>query len=424
MVQESAAKSEGGEIPMLEFEEALRRSQMLIGLAYCGNGISSWAFGANTRKRYYSTCPYADEFEMMFDGGGCLDYAMEHKDFQKPMVLSDKVGLVWIAEFIWQNGEANMMVMLGPVLHSEVSAKNIENALRHTNFSLKVQNMMAQRMQTVPVVTGFVIRQYALMMHYIITNDLATVQDIIYQKTLTEVHGYCGKVENPDAVDAERRMMMEETIMQVVREGNMDYRKVLEEFDGIKVAVDFGTGNPLREAKDNLIMLAVLCMRAAMEGGLSPKTAREVERSAIHDIEQAATFTALVEVNDRIIGEFVERVHEYKGKASLSRYIQECCEYIKTHIREVIQLSDIAAQVGYTEYYLTKKFYKEMGVRLTDYIKNAKIENAKIWLLSTNKSVQEISEELSFCTRNYFSRLFKEKTGMTPVEFREQMVSS
>ena len=76
--------------------------------------------------------------------------------------------------------------------------------------------------------------------------------------------------------------------------------------------------------------------------------------------------------------------------------------------------------MGYTEYYLSRKFQQEMGIRLLDYIKNVRLEYAKVWLLSTDKSIQEISEQLRFGTRNYFTRVFKEKTGKTPAAYRDE----
>ena len=52
---------------------------------------------------------------------------------------------------------------------------------------------------------------------------------------------------------------------------------------------------------------------------------------------------------------------------------------------------------------------------VTDYIKFAKIERAKVLLKSTNQTVQDIAAALSFRTRNYFSRIFQEVTGQPPM---------
>lgn len=56
---------------------------------------------------------------------------------------------------------------------------------------------------------------------------------------------------------------------------------------------------------------------------------------------------------------------------------------------------------------MTHKFKEETGLSVTDYIKFAKIERAKVLLKSTNQTVQDIAAALSFSTRNYFSRIFR-----------------
>ena len=76
---------------------------------------------------------------------------------------------------------------------------------------------------------------------------------------------------------------------------------------------------------------------------------------------------------------------------------------------------------GYTDYYFTKKFRKETGVSLTDYIKQARIEYAKILLITTRTGIDEISDSLRFRTRNYFSKVFREIVGITPAAYRERM---
>lgn len=88
------------------------------------------------------------------------------------------------------------------------------------------------------------------------------------------------------------------------------------------------------------------------------------------------------------------------------------------HLDQKIRAADLAALVGYTEYNLTHKFKEETGLSVTDYAKFAKIEHTKVLFKSTDLSVQDIATSLSFSTRNYFSRIFQEVTGQTPMEYR------
>ena len=85
--------------------------------------------------------------------------------------------------------------------------------------------------------------------------------------------------------------------------------------------------------------------------------------------------------------------------------MKQCCDYIRRHILQPLELSQIARHVGYSEYYLSKRFNREMGIRVVDFIKDERINLAKIWLVTTSKSVDEISETLQFNSRNYFGKV-------------------
>ena len=85
-----------------------------------------------------------------------------------------------------------------------------------------------------------------------------------------------------------------------------------------------------------------------------------------------------------------------------------------------LEISSLAALVGYSDYYLTEKFKKETGQSIHQYIKKARINRAKMLLLSTNQSIQQIADHLAFATPNYFIRCFREEEGVTPAQFRKQ----
>ena len=80
----------------------------------------------------------------------------------------------------------------------------------------------------------------------------------------------------------------------------------------------------------------------------------------------------------------------------------------------------LASQAGYTEYYFSHKFKQEMGLSVADYIRQEKVRQAKLLLSGTRMSIQEISDELNYGSRSYFSSTFQKETGISPSEYREQ----
>ena len=160
--------------------------------------------------------------------------------------------------------------------------------------------------------------------------------------------------------------------------------------------------------------------RAAMEGGLSPEEAYSLGDAYTQSAENAKSIDELTAIAAAMYDDFVRRVHKCRTNPKLSPQIQRCCDYIEMHLEEKIRAAGLASLVGYTEYYLTHKFKEEVGVSVNDYVKFAKVERAKVLLKSTGLSVQDISDQLGFGTRNYFSRVFQEVAGCTPVQYREE----
>jgi AraC-like DNA-binding protein len=78
----------------------------------------------------------------------------------------------------------------------------------------------------------------------------------------------------------------------------------------------------------------------------------------------------------------------------------------------------LAGKVNLSPSYLSDLLKRETGLNAQDHIHYFVIEQAKNILLQTNQSVSEIAYSLGFEYPQYFSRLFKQKTGKTPLEYR------
>ncbi|WP_292010652.1 helix-turn-helix transcriptional regulator [Chryseobacterium sp.] len=81
-------------------------------------------------------------------------------------------------------------------------------------------------------------------------------------------------------------------------------------------------------------------------------------------------------------------------------------------------VSYLADKVNLSPNYLSDLLKKETGMNAKDHIHYLLIEEAKNVLLGTSKSISEIAYDLGFEYPQYFSKLFKQKTGNTPQEFR------
>ncbi|MEE1280158.1 MAG: AraC family transcriptional regulator [Oscillospiraceae bacterium] len=92
--------------------------------------------------------------------------------------------------------------------------------------------------------------------------------------------------------------------------------------------------------------------------------------------------------------------------------------YIETHISNCnITNGFLAQKMGISEVYLRKLFISHLDVTPKQYILNIRIKTAQQLLISTSKSITEISEKCGFTSVYHFCRIFKQKTSLTPTEY-------
>jgi len=86
---------------------------------------------------------------------------------------------------------------------------------------------------------------------------------------------------------------------------------------------------------------------------------------------------------------------------------------------ENIRISEIAKKCHISESGLRKQFKDAVGVSLSEYRLNIKVNKAKYLLESTALSVKEISDQLGFYDEAYFCKIFKNHVGITPKKYSQ-----
>ncbi len=98
--------------------------------------------------------------------------------------------------------------------------------------------------------------------------------------------------------------------------------------------------------------------------------------------------------------------------------LQQAINYINRHISESISLSEISRMCYISKYHLCRTFKEKTGVTVMEYILQTRIILAQELLQKGELSVTQISNACGFSSPSYFSRIFKEKTGISPVRYR------
>ena len=110
--------------------------------------------------------------------------------------------------------------------------------------------------------------------------------------------------------------------------------------------------------------------------------------------------------------------NEHFPSGGIENTIQKACLVIRERLNRSLTVETLADEldVGYSRF--RKAFKKYTGLSPVQYHLSLRLKQANYLLSNTSMSIKEIAFRLGFCSVYYFSKLYKEKTKMTPGKFR------
>ncbi|MFD1174993.1 helix-turn-helix domain-containing protein [Paenibacillus puldeungensis] len=129
---------------------------------------------------------------------------------------------------------------------------------------------------------------------------------------------------------------------------------------------------------------------------------------------------SLREGGQRWLGSLIDKLREEKER-SRSHVLQRALLFIAQGYKEDISMEQTAEHVNLSPHYFSKLFKQQTGETFIDYITRLRIDKAKALIAEGSLSLKEICYEVGYKDPNYFSRVFKKAMGITPSEYRQQI---
>lgn len=117
---------------------------------------------------------------------------------------------------------------------------------------------------------------------------------------------------------------------------------------------------------------------------------------------------------------YVNQMKESTEKEQSTDVVSKVKSYIKEHIAESLNVEMLARLVNLSADYLTKVFKRECKITLNDYIIQQRMFLAKELLITTDMSVNRVSDKIGYSNYSYFSKAFKKYYGISPREMQQK----
>lgn len=324
-------------------------------------------------------------------------------------------GLEYITVFI-QNSDA--FLTIGPFISSMSIVDRLKNIISRNRLPIGERNQLEQFYQSLPVLSELEYKHLGELLvnmchhEFIHAQYVSTVspKPLLDQNRLKE-HAEITK----DAI--ERRYKMEKKLLDAISKGDKEKANhIIHQASAINEFSDRIPESPLRSVKNIAFSLNTLGRFAAERGGVQPVYLHNVsERFAIL-IEKTTNIPGLNKLVTLMINEYCDLVNTFSS-GRYSRIVKMAIDYIMLHLGQHLTLQQIAAEIHVNPSYLSRKFKEETEMTVTEFINYKRVEEAKLYLQRENITITEVAFLVGFNDLNYFSKVFKKFTSMTPSQY-------
>jgi len=176
----------------------------------------------------------------------------------------------------------------------------------------------------------------------------------------------------------------------------------------------------LRNTKNYLIIMNTLLRKAAENGGVHPIYLNKISSGYAKEIENGSNVSELQNLMKDMFKGYCKLVNKH-STSKYSKLIRDVIIYIDYDLTADLSLGAVAELNEVSASYLSTVFKRETGISYIDYVNRQRMEMAKHLLKTTRLQIQTIAQHCGFVDTQYFSKVFKEKMGISPTHYMKSM---
>lgn len=142
----------------------------------------------------------------------------------------------------------------------------------------------------------------------------------------------------------------------------------------------------------------------------------------LKEFEKMKTLSLYKENRAEIISIFYHILHQLSEENSTRNILLPALSYLSEHYPDpLLSNAELAAQCNISEVYFRKIFVESYHITPRQYLIDIRLNRAKQLLAEGTLKISAVAEQCGFTNQYHFCRIFKEKTNVTPSEYRKCM---
>lgn len=336
---------------------------------------------------------------------------------------TDNFQLNYLAVGFFEQSHYNGTIIVGPFLSAIPDSAFISKVIETNHLSL------VHRLQ---------LHEYYKSLHIFDINDNKNIGSLLVNLTSNPfIYGNMlfSQNENLNTNKKEKNDFMEEELFSAielrykVEKGllNAVEKGAKEEALKLKNSFQFAAvhrvpNNPLRAYKNLAFSFNTLLRIASERGGVSPIYIHSLSDKFAILIENISSMAQLENLQIDMVSEYCDLVNKF-STVGYSKVIRKAIDYINLNFEDPISLTLIADNININSSHLSRQFKKETNMTVTEFINKRRVQEAKFLIDQNNNSITEIALMVGYENHNYFCKVFKQMTSLTPKDYLKKVQS-
>ncbi len=211
----------------------------------------------------------------------------------------------------------------------------------------------------------------------------------------------------------------EKELIELIKKGDRKKARVL--LDELLGTVLLRSYEHIGILKARMLEIIVIIARAAVEAGANLEEILGYKYHFFQDLSKDDSQENLYYCLLKAFDQLCKCIYQNRN-IQHTRIFIKAKEFIWANYNQDISLKKTSEAVGISPCYLSHLFRKEMGISFMEYLTSVRISVAKSLLKQTPMTILEVCLEVGYQDPSYFAKLFKNKEGAHPSEYRKKLL--
>jgi AraC-like DNA-binding protein/ligand-binding sensor protein len=347
--------------------------------------------------------------------------AKQSEKLGESYIFSCPAGLIHYTVPIIKKNVFKGSVLAGPILMNFPDEFMVNDIIQKFDLDIQLRGLIETKLSDIQVVQPSKVRHLSKLLFIVACSLMGEEKYELYEKNKrSHQQSKIGeslqdlKSTNNDML---RTYKIENELLIKVKNGDIiGARNILND---LLAHILFYSGNDIRIIKTRTLELCTLLSRASIEGGADFNKVFSLSSDFLIKLNKIKKVEDISFLLINILDAFTENVFKI-NKSKNPALIKKCIAYINKNYKNNITLDTVANMVHLNSSYFSSIFKKEIGMNFSSYLNKIRIEQSMFLLRNTDYSILNIALEVGFEDQSYFSKVFKNFTGMTPKQYRQK----